>query len=61
MLSLIDRYIIKKYLSTFLFTMAIFTVVMVVFDVSERLDDFLKYHAPLDKIIFEYYAGFIPF
>ena len=56
MLSLIDRYIIKKYLSTFLFTMAIFTVVMVVFDVSERLDDFLKYHAPLDKIIFEYYA-----
>ncbi len=61
MLSLIDRYIIKKYLTTFVFTMAIFTVVMVVFDVSERLDDFLKYKAPLDKIIFEYYAGFIPF
>jgi lipopolysaccharide export system permease protein len=41
--------------------MAIFSVVAVIFDVSERLDDFLKYKAPLSKIIFEYYAGFIPF
>jgi len=41
--------------------MAIFTVVAVIFDISERMDDFLKYHAPLSKIVFEYYAGFIPF
>src|SRR5690606_14673501 len=60
-LSIIDRYIIRKYLGTFVFTMAIFTVVMVIFDVSERLDDFLEHKAPLSKIIFEYYAGFIPF
>lgn len=60
-LNIIDKYIIKKYLGTFVYTMAIFTVVAVIFDVSERLDDFLKYKAPLSKIIFEYYAGFIPF
>lgn len=60
-MKIIDRYIIGKYLQTFLFTMAIFTVVMVIFDISERLDDFLKHNAPLDKIIFQYYAGFIPF
>lgn len=60
-LTIIDKYIIKKYLGTFLFTMAIFTVVMVIFDVSERLDDFLEHKAPLSKIVFEYYAGFIPF
>src|SRR5690606_38198841 len=60
-LSTIDRYIIGKYLSTFVFTMAIFTVVAVVFDVSERLDDFMKHKAPLSKIVFEYYAGFVPF
>lgn len=60
-LSIIDRYIIGKYIGTFLYTMAIFTVVAVIFDVSERLDDFLKYKAPLSKIVFEYYAGFIPF
>ena len=57
----IDKYIIKKYLSTFVFPMAIFTVVMVIFDISERLDDFMKHKAPLSKIVFEYYAGFIPF
>lgn len=60
-LTIIDRYIIKKYIGTFLYTMAIFTVVAVIFDVSERIDDFMKYKAPLSKIIFEYYAGFIPF
>lgn len=60
-MTIIDKYIIKKYLGTFVFTMAIFTVVAVIFDISERLDDFLKRNAPLDKIVFEYYAGFIPF
>jgi lipopolysaccharide export system permease protein len=60
-IKIIDWYIIKKYLGTFVFTMAIFTVVIVIFDISERLDDFIKHDAPLSKIIFEYYAGFIPF
>lgn len=60
-MKIIDRYIIKKYLTTFVFTMAIFTVVMVIFDVSERFDDFLTHKAPLSKIVTEYYAGFIPF
>ncbi len=60
-LGIIDRYIIGKYIGTFLYTMAIFTVVAVIFDVSERIDDFMKYKAPLSKIVFEYYAGFIPF
>lgn len=60
-LTIIDRYIIGKYIGTFLYTMAIFTVVAVIFDVSERIDDFMKYKAPLSKIVFEYYAGFIPF
>ena len=60
-MTIIDKYIIRKYLGTFVFTMAIFTVVAVIFDISERMDDFLKYHAPLSKIVFEYYAGFIPF
>ncbi|WP_134088764.1 LptF/LptG family permease [Olivibacter sp. XZL3] len=60
-MNIIDKYIIKKYLGTFVFTMGIFTVVAVIFDISERMDDFLKHHAPLSKIVFEYYAGFIPF
>lgn len=60
-IKIIDWYIIKKYLGTFLFTCIIFTVVIVIFDVSEKLDDFLKRSAPLSEIVFEYYAGFVPF
>ena len=60
-LKVIDRYIIKKYLGTFAFTIGIFLVVMVIFDISEHLDNFLKYHSSLHDIVFKYYAGFIPF
>jgi len=60
-LKVIDWYIIKKYLGTFVFTLGIFTVVTVVFDISEHLDNFLKYHATIKEIAFQYYAGFIPF
>ena len=61
MIKIIDWYIIKKYLGTFSFTLAIFTVIIVIFDVSEKLDDFLRHNAPIYEIIFSYYAGFIPF
>ncbi|AYL94699.1 LptF/LptG family permease [Mucilaginibacter celer] len=60
-LKIIDRFIIGKYLGTFIFTMGIFMVISVVFDVSEKLDNFLNKHASLHDIIFRYYAGFIPF
>lgn len=61
-LTIIDRYIIKKYLGTLLFTFAIFVIIIVVFDISEKIDDFLRGDGvTLYNIIFEYYAGFIPF
>jgi len=60
-LKVIDRYIIKKYLGTFVFTLGIFIVITVVFDISEHLDNFLKNHSTIEEIAFKYYAGFIPF
>lgn len=60
-MKVIDKYIIRKYLSTFVFTMAIFAVIIVIFDIAEKLDDLLKHKAPMDKIVFEYYAGLVPF
>ncbi|MDB4918102.1 LptF/LptG family permease [Mucilaginibacter sp.] len=60
-LKTIDWYIIKKYLGTFVFTLGIFVVITVVFDISEHLDNFLKNHSTIDEIVFKYYAGFIPF
>lgn len=48
-------------MGTFVFTLSIFSVVMVVFDISEHLDNFLKKQSTLHDIAFQYYAGFIPF
>lgn len=56
----LDWYILKKFLSTFFFSIFLFTVVAVVIDVSEKADDFVKSHLPLQKIITDYYFGFIP-
>lgn len=61
-MNIIDRYIFKKYLTTFIFTVAIFIVVIVIFDVSEKLDDFLKNKASFVDVLFRYYAlGSVPF
>lgn len=59
--SLLDRYIIKRFLGTFFFTLAIFMSIAVVFDVSEKMDDFLKWQAPVEKIIINYYVNFVLF
>jgi lipopolysaccharide export system permease protein len=60
-LKIIDKFIVGKYLGTFLFTLGIFMVISVVFDVSEKLDNFTARHASLHDIVFHYYAGFIPY
>jgi len=60
-IKIIDRYIIGKYLGTFVYTLAIFVIIIIVFDLSEKLDDFLKSGLSLWGVITKYYAGSIPF
>jgi lipopolysaccharide export system permease protein len=56
----IDWYILKKFLSTFLFSILLFTVIAVVIDVSEKTDDFVKSGYTFSEIITKYYFGFVP-
>lgn len=56
----LDQYLLFKYLKTFLLAMALIIVIVITFDVSEKLDDFLGGHAPLREIVFDYYLNFIP-
>ena len=56
----LDLYIAKKFLKTFFITIFLFVVIIIIFDVAEKLDDFLKRDAPIDEIIFDYYVSFIP-
>ncbi|MCX6268050.1 MAG: LptF/LptG family permease [Bacteroidetes bacterium] len=57
----IDIYIIKKFLGTFFFTLVLLIFIVIVFDISEKIDDFLRHDAPLKAIIFDYYLNFVPY
>jgi lipopolysaccharide export system permease protein len=59
MLKTIDKYIIKKVLKTFVFSIVALLCVIVVFDISEKIDDFLKTNLSVFDLITQYYAGFI--
>jgi len=60
-LHILDWYIIRKFLGTFFFTIALIVIIAVIFDLSEKIDDFLENNAPFRKIIFDYYLNFIPY
>lgn len=57
----IDTYIIKKFLGTYFYSIVLILSIAVVFDLTEKLDNFFDNSAPLKAIIFDYYMGFIPF
>ena len=56
-----DRYILRKFLLTYLFGLLMMTIILVVFDYVERVDDFTELHAPWRAIIFDYYLNFVPY
>jgi lipopolysaccharide export system permease protein len=61
MLKKIDLYIIRKFLGTFFFAMTLIIFIVIIIDLSERIDDFIEKQAPLNEIIFVYYFNFIPY
>jgi lipopolysaccharide export system permease protein len=58
-LKTIDRYILKKFIGTFIFSIILIICIVVIFDVSEKIDNFI--HATLHEIIFDHYLNFIPY
>ncbi len=59
LLKTIDRYILKKFIGTFIFSILLIISIVVIFDISEKIDNFI--HASLREIIFDHYLNFIPF
>lgn len=59
MLKILDRYIIRKFLTTFFFMLGIIMLLAMVFDLSERLSEFINNQAPISAIIVDYYGNFI--
>ncbi len=57
----LDLYILKKFLGTFFFAIVLIISISVVFDMAEKIDDFLESSVPLKAIVFDYYLNFIPY
>jgi lipopolysaccharide export system permease protein len=58
-MKLLDIYIVRKVLATFFFVLLIFEAIIVVIDLTERMDKFTQHD--LDTIvIMGYYADFVP-
>lgn len=60
-ITIIDKYIIKKFIGTYFFALLLIIGIVIIFDISEKIDDFVDKKAPLSAIIFNYYANFIPY
>jgi lipopolysaccharide export system permease protein len=61
MIKKIDWYILKKFITTTVFMVLIFSVIAVAIDTSEKADDFVKSGLSTSQIITKYYIGFVPF
>jgi len=57
----IDKYIIKKFILTFFIALLLIIAIVIIFDISEKINHFVENKAPLKAIILDYYVNFIPY
>jgi lipopolysaccharide export system permease protein len=57
----LDWYIIKKFLGTFFYAITLIIMIVIIFDLSEKVDNFIENKAPIYDILFVYYLNFIPY
>ena len=59
-IKILDKYIVKKFLGTFFFIILISVSIVIIFDLSEKIDKFVEKNVSVHEIIFDYFGGFIP-
>ena len=57
----LDRYIIAKFIGTYIFAILLIISISIVFDYNENMAKFANNHAPWRAIILDYYANFVPY
>ncbi len=57
----LDLYIVGKFISTFFVALLLIIGIVIIFDVSEKIDNFVEKEAPLKAIVFDYYVNFVPY
>ena len=57
----IDKYIIKKFILTFFIALLLIIGIVILFDISEKINKFVENKAPLKAVVLDYYVNFIPY
>ena len=57
----LDKYIIKKFLTNYVFMITLIISIAIVFDINEKIDKFMNNHASLKEIVVNYYFNFVPY
>ena len=57
----IDAYIVSKFITTFFIALLLIIGIVIIFDISEKIDNFVAKEAPLKALVFDYYLNFIPY
>jgi lipopolysaccharide export system permease protein len=60
-MKILDRYILKRFLTSYVFAVFIIVLVIMVLDFVEKNDDFLQNNAPMRAILLEYYLNLAPY
>ncbi len=58
-MKILDRYILLKFLKSFIFVVLIIVLIIVVIDITEKINRFIDDDVPMDRI-WQYYLDFIP-
>ncbi|OGU19364.1 MAG: hypothetical protein A2059_00765 [Ignavibacteria bacterium GWA2_55_25] len=58
-MTILDRYIVRQFLSTFFFGLLAFLLIFLIIDMMEKLDDFIDANVPAGTIL-QYYLWFTP-
>lgn len=57
----IDRYIMGKFLTTYVFLIFIIITIAIIFDFNEKIDKLTQDAVTWQEIVFDYYANFVPY
>ncbi len=60
-MKLLDWYILKRFLQTYIFVVLVIVLVVVMIDYTEKVDNFHKTHTPTIEILRDYYLNFVPY
>lgn len=60
-MKILDKYLIKRFLITYVFAVLVIVLIIMVIDFVEKNDDFIQKSAPMREILLSYYANLAPY